>query len=147
MNPARPHLIPGALFTDARGALACVNALDLAEMRRFYVLTHPEITAIRGWNGHRQERKWMTCLRGRFAIGLVKLDSFTAPSPHLPAEIFRLEAAQPQTLAIPAGYANAIKALEPDSLLLVLSDKTLDEARDDNWKYPPTQWVDWSQIL
>lgn len=146
MAPLRPTLIAGARFADARGVLACCNACDLAEVRRFYTLYHPDTTTVRGWNGHRFESKRFFCIKGAFAVGLVAVDAFEAPSPALQATCFRLQAEDAQVLCVPPGYANAIKALTPDSILLVLSDKTLEEAKDDNWKYPPERWVDWRSV-
>lgn len=145
MPRERPTLLDGARFDDARGSLACCNGCDLAELRRFYVLTHPDTATIRGWNAHRFEAKRFFCLRGGFEIALLPMASFAPPEATGEAECFRLEAANPRLLCAPAGYANAIKATEPGSILLVFSDKTLEGARNDNWKYPPETWsAPWS---
>lgn len=145
MPRERPTLLDGARFDDARGSLACCNGCDLAELRRFYVLTHPDTATIRGWNAHRFEAKRFFCLRGGFEIALLPMASFAPPEATGEAECFRLEAANPRLLCAPAGYANAIKATEPGSILLVFSDKTLESARNDNWKYPPETWsAPWS---
>ena len=145
MPRERPTLLDGARFDDARGSLLCCNGCDLAELRRFYVLTHPDTATIRGWNAHRFEAKRFFCLRGGFEIALQPMTSFAPPEAAGEAECFRLEAAKPRLLCAPAGYANAIKATEPGSILLVFSDKTLEGARNDNWKYPPETWsAPWS---
>lgn len=145
MPRERPTLLDGARFDDARGSLACCNGCDLAELRRFYILTHPDTATIRGWNAHRFEAKRFFCLRGGFEIALLPMASFAPPEATGEAECFRLEAANPRLLCAPAGYANAIKATEPGSILLVFSDKTLEGARNDNWKYPPETWsAPWS---
>lgn len=145
MPHERPTLLDGARFDDARGTLTCCNDCDLAELRRFYVLTHPDTATVRGWNAHRFEAKRFFCLRGGFEIALLPMRDFARPEAAGEPTTFRLEATHPRLLCAPAGYANAIKATEPGSILLVFSDKTLDGARDDNWKYPPETWpVTWS---
>ena len=46
----------------------------------------------------------------------------------------------------PRGYANCIRAEQPDSVLLVFSGKILSEAQADSWRYPADYWFDWSAV-
>ena len=41
-------------------------------------------------------------------------------------------------------FANGIKANEPDSTLLVYSDKILSDAVHDSWRYDKDMWMDWN---
>ena len=50
-----------------------------------------------------------------------------------------------QLVCVPAGYANCLKAQTDGAVMLVLSDKTLDEALGDSWRYDASMWVDWSK--
>lgn len=140
------QVISGALHRDARGQLACVNGFNFPNVKRFYTLHHPDPSVVRGWNGHRFERKWFYCVKGSFALGLTRIDNWESPSGDLPAELFRLTAARSEVIAVPGGYANAIKALEPDSIILVFSDKTVEESTADSYRFSPTLWIDWSQL-
>ena len=67
-------------------------------------------------------------------------DDWENPSPDLTPEVFTLTAERSELLALPAGYANCIRATQPDSLLLVFSGKVLDEAVHDSWRWEPTMW-------
>lgn len=140
------QVISGALYRDARGQLACVNAFDFPNVKRFYTLHHPDPSVVRGWNGHRLERKWFYCVKGSFLLGLTRIDNWESPSEDLPAERFRLSAGRSEIIAVPGGYANAIKALEPDSILMVFSDKTVEESAADSYRFSPTLWIDWSHL-
>lgn len=75
-----------------------------------------------------------------FRLAFVRPDDWENPSPDLIPQIFTLTAARSQLLCLPAGYANCIRATEPDSLLLVFSGKVLDEAVLDSWRWEPAMW-------
>jgi hypothetical protein len=53
---------------------------------------------------------------------------------------FELNANQLHGLFIPGGYANACISLEPESVLLVLSNATLSESLDDDFRFPKETW-------
>lgn len=139
------RVIPGEIFTDARGQIASMNAFRFDGVRRFYVITHPDTAVVRGWHGHRQERKWFYCLKGGFTLALVRVDNWEAPSPGLEPRIFRLSDRESQTIEVPGGYANCLKATEPDSRMLVFSGNLITEAPADSHRYDKSMWVDWSQ--
>lgn len=139
------QVISGALYRDARGQLACVNDFNFPNVKRFYTLHHPDTSVVRGWNGHQFERKWFYCVKGSFTLGLTKIDNWETPSEDLPAEIFHLTAERSEVVAVPGGYANAMKAAVPDSILMVFSDKTVAESTGDSYRFSPTLWIDWSK--
>lgn len=136
-------IIEGGIFTDYRGKLLHVNNLDMSEIERFYVLHHDNTEVIRAWHAHQHEKKWFYCIKGSFTTAFVKIDNWENPSRDLKPEIFELSAKKSQILCIPEGYANGIKANEPDSILLVLSNKTLDVAVHDSWRYDADMWMKW----
>ena len=49
---------------------------------------------------------------------------------------------------MPAGYANCIKAETADSILMVLSDKTMAEAAElnDSYRYDADYFFKWSDL-
>jgi dTDP-4-dehydrorhamnose 3,5-epimerase len=79
-------------------------------------------------------------------MAFVKIDDWDNPSLDLKPEIFHISDQRSEVLCVPAGYANCLKATEPGSILQVWSDKILDVALLDSWRYPSSNWVDWSQF-
>lgn len=136
-------VIEGGIFIDHRGKLSHVNELDMSEVKRFYIIYHDKTETIRAWHAHQHEKKWFYCIKGSFTTAFVKIDNWDNPSLDLKPEVFILSANQSQIICIPEGYANGIKANEPDSILLVLSNKTLDVAVNDSWRYDSNLWMKW----
>lgn len=140
------EVLEGEVFQDARGEIRSLNDFRFDGVQRFYLIHHPDTSVIRGWHGHQHEKKWFYCSRGAFTLGFVKIDDWENPSSNLQPEIFRLNDRESRIVCVPEGYANCIKASEPDSTLLVLSGKILSEALSDSWRYDQTLWIDWSKI-
>ena len=136
--------IEGGIFTDYRGQISHVNDLDMQEIKRFYIIHQKDTSIIRAWHAHQYEKKWFYVVKGSFTTAFVKIDNWENPSPKLEPEIFQLTAAESKILLIPEGYANGIKANEPDSTLLVYSDKILSDAVHDSWRYDKDMWMDWN---
>ena len=128
--------IEGGIFTDYRGQISHVNDLDMQEIKRFYIIHQKDTSIIRAWHAHQHEKKWFYVVKGSFTTAFVKIDNWENPSPKLEPEI--------KILLIPECYANGIKANEPDSTLLVYSDKILSDAVHDSWRYDKDMWMDWN---
>jgi dTDP-4-dehydrorhamnose 3,5-epimerase-like enzyme len=141
-----PFSIAGDSFTDSRGTIQFVNSLDLSVLKRFYILKHKDTSIIRAWRAHQFEAKYFFAVTGSFCIAWVKLDSFSDPSLNLEAEHKILQADKPEILVIPGGYANGIKAVEENSILLALSDKPLAESQQDDFRYEAGRWFDWDKF-
>lgn len=133
-------IISGEIHNDERGILSSLNAFDFEGVERFYFIRHPDKSVIRGWHGHQFEKKWFYCVQGAFTLAFVKPDNWENASPDLVPEIFRLEASESKILCLPQGYANCIKALENNSILLVLSGKKMPECLEDSWRWEPQTW-------
>ncbi len=142
---SRIEVVQGEIFEDYRGRLSSMNSFDFEGVERFYVVHHPDREVVRGWHGHKAERKWFYCVKGSFTIALVEPDNWDVPSEELSAEIFQLSEDDSKIICVPAGYANCIKAGEDDSSLLIYSDKRIPEAYADSWRYDSSLWVDWSK--
>lgn len=136
-------VIEGGIFTDHRGKLSHVNNLDMSEVERFYIIQHDNTEVIRAWHAHQYEKKWFYCIKGSFTGAFVKIDNWENPSNNLIPEIFELTEKKSEVICIPEGYANGFKANEPDSILLVFSNKTLDVAVHDSWRYDASLWMKW----
>ncbi|QXP60671.1 WxcM-like domain-containing protein [Olleya sp. HaHaR_3_96] len=140
-----PELIDGDIFSDARGTLQFVNDFNLSSIKRVYFIIHPKTETIRAWQGHKIESRWFYCVKGSFSIKLVKIDDWDNPSDNCKIFEFDLEENTPQVLFIPNGYANGFSALEKNSKLMIMSDYTLNEVQDDNYRFESTKWVNWKK--
>ena len=65
---------------------------------------------------------------------------------NLEPEIFYLSAGKSRIIAAPAGYASCMRADLPDSILMVLSDKTIAESAQDSWKFDKNLWINWEKL-
>ena len=138
-------VIQGEIFKDERGQISSLNKFHFEGVRRTYIIHHPDTSVIRGWHAHQHERKWFYCVSGAFSVALVKIDDWNNPSSKLTAEIFNLTAEDSKIVCVPAGYANCLKASEPNSIMQVFSDKILEEALNDSWRYDKSLWVNWEK--
>lgn len=138
--------IDGGISVDSRGAISHVNALDMSEVARFYVIHQKDTSIIRAWHAHQNEKKWFYVVKGSFTAAFVKIDDWNNPSKDLQPEIYSISSDNSRVLYVPEGYANGFKAIEQDSVLLVYSNKILSEAVNDSWRYDSKMWVDWSKF-
>lgn len=131
--------IIGNSFVDERGTLLYSNELDLSEIKRMYVIENKDLLIQRAWQGHRIEKRWFVAVKGKFLIKLVKIDNFDSPSDDLEVQSILLNSEVLETVAVAAGYASSIQALEVGSKLVVFSNYKIGEV-DDNYRYNPTRW-------
>ena len=139
-------VIEGEIFQDFRGRISSLNSFHFDGVRRCYIIHHPDSSVIRGWHAHQDERKWFYCIKGHFSVALVKIDNWDNPSENLTADIHHLSENESKLVCVPKGYANCLKAHENDSIMMVLSDKILEDALNDSWRYDKGLWVDWNAI-
>lgn len=136
-------IIEGGISVDHRGQISHVNDLDMSEVERFYVIHQNDTSIIRAWHAHQHEKKWFYVIKGSFKMAFVKIDNWDNPSPDLEPKIYHLSDKESKVLYIPEGYANGIKAEEPDSILMVFSNKILSKAINDSWRYDSEMWMEW----
>lgn len=134
-------LITGEIFKDARGQISSLNTFHFEGVKRMYILHHPDTETRRGWNGHQFERKWFYCVKGSFELSVVTIDNWVSPSPALKPEVHHLTSEESALLCVPAGCASLIRATTPDSILIVLSDKTLAESAADSYRFDINLWT------
>ncbi len=146
MRNNNPEIIEGGLFRDSRGVVQYVNDFHFQEVKRFYLITHPNKFVIRAWQGHRQETKHFYVTHGSFVVVWLKIDDFDNPSRNLTAEHLILKATESKVLTIPPGYANGLKALQPNSQIMVFSNYLLNEYSDDNLRFDKDLWFNWDQF-
>jgi dTDP-4-dehydrorhamnose 3,5-epimerase-like enzyme len=138
-------VVEGEIFIDERGKINSLNNFTFDDVQRIYFIHHHDKSIVRGWHGHKNEKKWFYCVKGEFVLGIVKPDNWENPSSDLKTEIFCLSENHSKLICVPEGYANSIKAVTDNSILLVLSSKKVPEAYADSWRYDKELWIDWNK--
>jgi len=142
----KPIIIKGDHFQDLRGSMRFVNDFRFEDIKRFYFIKHPDIAVVRAWQGHQFEKKYFYPISGSFVVAWVKIDDFENPSDDLIPEYHILSAKNSEILSVPKGYANGLKALEPNSELMIFSDMNLEESVNEKIRFPADWWLDWSKF-
>lgn len=140
------RFIPGNCFSDDRGSVNFVNDFDFPDIKRFYIINHPDTKVVRAWQGHKIEQKYFHVVKGSFVIAWVEIDNWELPSTNLAANYKILNAREPGVLCVPAGFANGIKALQPDSTLITFSNLGIEECSKDDWRFEKSLWLDWNKF-
>lgn len=139
-----PQLLQGGLAVDDRGETAFVNDFSFENVKRFYVIRNHKAGFIRAWHGHKKEAKYATVISGSALIGAVAIDDFDNPSQDAQVHRFVLSAHKPSMLFIPAGYANGAMNLTHDTNIIFFSTTTMEEAKDDDFRYASHHWDIWT---
>lgn len=134
-------LIKGSQHTDQRGTVRFANDFNFDGIKRFYSITHPDTTIIRAWQGHKLETKYFYVTKGSFLVNWIAIDNWVQPSKDLVINTYTLTDTQSEILIIPSGHVNGFKALEPNSTLIIFSDKELEESKLDDYRFPFDYWV------
>lgn len=132
--------IKGASFSDERGSLIFFNSFDMGEVKRFYEIKPNNIETVRAWQGHIIEKKWFYCNSGEFVVNLAELDKIGAPVENKKPVLFILKSEEPMILCVPSGYASGFKAIKENSSLMVFSDSSLEDSKNDDFRFPLNQW-------
>ena len=74
----------------------------------------------------------------------VAIDDFDHPSQDAQVHRFVLSAHKPSVLFIPAGYANGAMNLTHDTNIVFFSTATMEEAKDDDFRYASHHWNIWT---
>ena len=136
----KPKIIEGNTFEDHRGSVAFVNDFNFNDIERFYIVSNSNNHPVRAWQGHKIEVKNFYCIQGSVKIYYIKIDNWENPSLDLPIESVTLNANESKVLQIPAGYANAIKCLEPNSRLLSFATLPIIKVKDDDIRFETDRW-------
>ncbi len=138
------QIIEGNSFIDERGIINFVNDFSFQNIKRFYTITHNDISVIRAWQGHKKETKYFFVSKGSFTVCWVTIDDWKNPSKNLIINKQILTSNEPKILTIPKGNASGFKALEKESTLILFSDLTLKESSNDICRFEVNYWkVDW----
>ncbi|WP_405381783.1 hypothetical protein [Maribacter sp. LLG6340-A2] len=133
-------IFEGATHADERGTIKFFNTLDMTEIVRMYEISPSSTHLIRAWQGHQFEKKWFYCNEGSFNINIIKVPNFKEPSTLLLPQKIILKSTEPCCLALPGGYATGIKALEENSKITVFSNYSLENSKNDDYRFPVEHW-------
>jgi dTDP-4-dehydrorhamnose 3,5-epimerase len=142
----KPTIIKGGTFSDDRGSMRFVNDFKFTDVKRFYFIKHPNTTFVRAWQAHQFEKKYFYPISGSFVVAWVEIDNFKNPAKNLIPEYHILSANNSEVLSIPNGFANGLKALEPNSEILLFSNMNLEDSLAENIRYPSDWWFNWDKI-
>ncbi len=140
----KPSFIEGGIAVDDRGELIFANAFPLADYKRFYFVKNHEANFVRAWHGHRHESKAILVVEGAAVVGAVQIDDWNNPSKDLEVSRVVLSSKKPMLYRIPAGYANGLMTLAPNTVICVFSDSTLEESANDDIRFPARFWDIWT---
>jgi len=136
-------LFEGGSAVDDRGEVGFINELDLGGVRRLYTVSNHSPGLVRAWHAHKKEAKFVSVLVGAAVVAAVRIDDWASPSKELPVQRYVLSSNKPRVLYIPAGFANGAMTLAADTRLLYLSTATLEESREDDFRFPARYWDPW----
>jgi len=140
-------LVKGGIHKDSRGILRYVNEEIPGNYRRFYLITHDNTNVLRAWQGHKYEEKAFYAVSGSFIIAAVYPNYFETPSDDEKPIFFQLSEENKSFLRVPGGGYTGIKAIVPNSILLVLSSLDLADSKSDDYRQPANKWkVDWNSF-
>lgn len=142
----KPRMLQGDSAVDDRGKLAFVNDFNFEGVKRFYVVSNHMAGFVRAWHGHRNEAKYVTVVKGSAVVGAVAIDDWEKPSKDAEVHRFVLSEDKPAVLHIPAGYANGLMSLTPETKIMIFSTSTLDESRGDDVRFDSRYWDIWKVI-
>jgi dTDP-4-dehydrorhamnose 3,5-epimerase len=142
MIPGEVILINGDLAVDDRGSVRFVNKFDFASVKRFYMVDNHQAGFIRAWHAHKNEGKYVMAVRGSAVVAAVQIDDWQNPAPDSPVKRYILSDSKPSVLWIPPGYANGFKTLTENARLIFFSTSTIEESRNDDYRWPPDRFGD-----
>lgn len=137
------EIISPERFVDQRGSLTFFPLWNLSQIKRSYIIEHPDTSVVRAWQGHKRENKWFIVIQGEFKILLVKPDDWTSPSAELEPIVFTIHSSEFKVLHVPGGYASGLTAIEPNSKLMVFSNFTTQESKEDDFRFDKHLWYKW----
>lgn len=120
-------IIEGSSFQDNRGFIRFINDFDLEKVRRMYLIK-PEMNFIRAWQGHKKEFKWFYVLSGSFQVQTVNMLDLNQ------RRTLTVNSNENKVIQIEPGHYNGFVALNESSELLVFSDQTLENSKDDDFR-------------
>mgnify|MGYP006164782867 CR=1 FL=1 len=125
-------ILEGNRHIDERGTLTFNNGFNAFLVKRFYFIENKNKNIVRGWQGHKIEQRWFSAVKGSFKINIITIDDWDNPSKKLKLESYILSSTTLDVLHVPKGNITSIQSLEDHSKLMVLSDYSMGEVKDEH---------------
>ena len=140
----KAQLFDRELFVDDRGHFTNIP-LILPEFnfggKRVYVCDNFQKGTVRGYHYHKHEAKVFICLKGGIKFVLLPEDTMlNTPVPAWAPETFILSENIPKALYVPANYANAWQTLTDDTIMIGVSNVTIEQSMKDDERLDPTKY-------
>lgn len=138
----KAQLFNRQLFVDDRGHFTNIP-LTLLEFdfkgKRVYICDNFQKGTVRGYHYHEYEAKVFICLKGGIKFVLLPDDMIIkVPTDNWSPEIFTLSGTIPKALWVPANYANAWQTLTDDTIMIGISNVTVEQSMKDDKRLDPT---------
>lgn len=138
----KPQLFNRNLFVDDRGHFENVP-LDHPKFdfkaKRTYICTNFQQGLVRAFHFHEHEAKIFICLQGAAKFILFEGCKYSKDTVGTTPDIFVISADMGKAIFIPSNYANGWQSLTEDTILLGLSNKTVEESRKDDFRFLPSE--------
>lgn len=135
MSEAKPRQVEVKCHVDDRGFLYQIfedSQEHFPKVRRIYVVGNFGKGTIRGFHKHIYESKCYFVVSG--AAKFVVIDKDGKPA------AFVLSSRNPSVLVVPPGYEHGWVSLEDNTVLIGMSDKTLQESLSDDYRSDPFKY-------
>ena len=114
-------------FGDDRGYFTAINFAK--GIKRAYLIKNHKAGIIRAFHGHKKEEKTLYCIKGAFKIICIGMETGNWKS-------FTITEKGNNVLKIPSMVYNGFVSLTDDSELLVFSNSTFEESKNDDFRIP-----------
>lgn len=136
-----PKLIDRSRFCDDRGYFENVqlNYPDCNNFKgkRVYTCSNFQQGLVRGFHFHELESKIFICIQGAARFILLKDCRLSEAAACADPYKFIISDKKEKAIYIPANYANGWQSLTADTILLGISNRTVEESRQDDWRFDP----------
>tara|TARA_B100000989_G_scaffold125526_1_gene93056 strand:- start:15377 stop:15799 length:423 start_codon:yes stop_codon:yes gene_type:complete len=136
----KPLLYEGGVSFDQRGSVSYNNKLLLNKVKRFYVVQNKKNNFVRAWHGHKNEAKYIMCIKGRLKVSAVKIKNFKKPNKKSKVYSWIINEKKPSVVYIPPGHANGTKSLLKGTKIFVLSTLSLEKSLKDDFRFVKNFW-------
>lgn len=126
-----PRIIKGGSYKDQRGEIIFNNSFDALGVKRLYIIQNNPSAPERGWQGHKIEQRWFTCIQGTFEVVLKKVLDWEGNGVFDKEERYALSIEKMDVLHVPPGYVSKLIAKTDGAKILAMSDYLIGEVEDE----------------
>lgn len=133
---------PTSTFEDHRGAISFCNSFDLSNFKRFYIISPSTAGQVRAWQAHKAEEKVFFPISGKVKLVLVPILDWNSKKVGSPV-VIDMDSDFPALIHVPPGFANGFQFLDLNAKLMVFSNFSLEESKEDDFRFDQQEFFDW----